>query len=200
MTLGIDKLILLNRSNSHLKLDKLKDDTQEYFKKLPGFDTLRLLLAKKVILVEGPSDELIVQKAYCQEYKKLPIEDGIDVITVRGLSFKRFLEIAKHLSITVSVVTDNDGDIEKVKEKYKDYININTIRICYDDNISSPTLEPQLVKINELSALNSILGRNESDENALIDYMTKNKTECALKIFESEKEINIPEYIKNAIK
>ena len=35
-----------------------------YFKKLPGYDTLRLVLAKRVILVEGPSDELVVQRAY----------------------------------------------------------------------------------------------------------------------------------------
>jgi predicted ATP-dependent endonuclease of OLD family len=32
--------------------------------KLPGYDTLRLILCNKAILVEGPSDELIVQKAY----------------------------------------------------------------------------------------------------------------------------------------
>ena len=53
-----------------------------------------MLIAKKAILVEGPSDELFVQWAYKEIYGKLPINDGIDVISVRGLSFKRFLEIA----------------------------------------------------------------------------------------------------------
>lgn len=42
----------------------LTPDTYSYFKKLPGYDTLRLILAHRVILVEGPSDDLIVQHAY----------------------------------------------------------------------------------------------------------------------------------------
>src|ERR1019366_4357193 len=36
-------------------------DTQEYFMRLPGHDTFRLILASRSILVEGPSDELILQ-------------------------------------------------------------------------------------------------------------------------------------------
>src|SRR5690606_14824630 len=91
--LGLDKVVLMN-NGKHITLRDLNEDTYNYFKKLPGYDTLRLLLADKAILVEGPSDELIVQKAYLQKHNRLPIEDGIDIITVRGLSFKRFLEIA----------------------------------------------------------------------------------------------------------
>lgn len=99
-----------------MSLKDLKADTQDYFKKLAGYDTLRLVLSKKSILVEGPSDELIVQKAYYIANKKLPIEDGIDTISVKGLSFKRFLEIAKLLKKEVSIVTDNDGDHKKKVE------------------------------------------------------------------------------------
>lgn len=119
--LGLDKVVLIN-NGCHMTLRDLKKETYNYFKKLPGYDTLRLLLSEKAILVEGPSDELIVQKAYFQKYNKLPIEDGIDVITVRGLSFKRFLEIADLLKKKVSVIIDNDGDVRKnIIEKYGDY-------------------------------------------------------------------------------
>jgi len=38
-------------------------DTYNYFIKLPGFNTLRVLLANKIILVEGPADELIIQSS-----------------------------------------------------------------------------------------------------------------------------------------
>ena len=69
--LGIEKLVLLH-SNKTLSLAKLPADTQNYFKKLSGYDTLRLVLAERAILVEGPSDELIVQKAYLLKYGKLP--------------------------------------------------------------------------------------------------------------------------------
>src|SRR5690606_1540624 len=121
--LGLDKVVLIN-NGCHMTLRDLKKETYNYYKKLPGYDTLRLLLSEKTILVEGPSDELIVQKAYFQKYNKLPIEDGIDVITVRGLSFKRFLEIADLLKKKVSVIIDNDGDVRKnIIEKYGDYLN-----------------------------------------------------------------------------
>ena len=86
-----------------------------FFKKIAGYDTLRLLLCEKAILVEGASDELVIQKAYMETHEgRLPIQDNIDVISV-GTSFLRFLELASVLGIKVAVVTDNDGDIEALK-------------------------------------------------------------------------------------
>ena len=67
------------------------------------------------ILVEGDSDELVVQRAYMDIHNgRLPIQDGIDVMTVGGVTFKRYLEIAQILQKETAVVTDNDGNIESV--------------------------------------------------------------------------------------
>ena len=42
-----------------------------------------LVLAKRVILVEGPSDELVVQRAYRDAHNgRLPIQDGVDVMSM----------------------------------------------------------------------------------------------------------------------
>jgi putative ATP-dependent endonuclease of OLD family len=115
--LGIDKIILLSRGGNQTRFADLSGSgTPKFFKKLPGYDTLRLVLSEKVILVEGASDELIVQKAYMTTHGgKLPIVDGIDVISV-GTSFLRFLEIAAKLVKCVAVVTDNDGDITALEK------------------------------------------------------------------------------------
>lgn len=110
--LGLDHLILLGAGDQFMRLSDLGKETREYFERLPGYDTLRMILAKRSILAEGPSDELIVQRAYKYLHGKLPIEDGIDVLCVRGLSFKRFLDIAKLLGTRTTVVTDNDGDYQ----------------------------------------------------------------------------------------
>ena len=76
------------------KFSELSEDTYNFFKKVAGYDTLRMILCKKAILCEGDSDELVIQKAYMQlNDGRLPIEDGIEVISV-GVSFLRFLEIA----------------------------------------------------------------------------------------------------------
>jgi len=196
--LGLDKLILM-ANGEYARLDNLTKDTQNYFMKLSGYDTLRLILAKKAILVEGPSDELIVQKAYLLKHGNLPIEDEIDVINVRGLSFKRFLEIAEALKINVAVVTDNDGDYQtKIEEKYKKYKKSFYIKIFADSDTSSETLESQIIKYNNLDILNKIFETSHSDENSLEKYMKNNKTECALKLFETDQKFTIPEYVKKA--
>lgn len=199
---GIDKTIILNKAQ-HLKLNDLTSDTYEYFKKLPGYDTLRLILSKSAFLVEGPSDELIVQKAYLKKYGKLPIDDGIDVISVHGLSFLRFIEIAFQINKKVTVFTDNDGNYTKLEEKYKDYTENENIKIQYSKNNLLRTLEPQITDINEVDDLCNVLGLNKEHYNSkekITEWMINNKTDSALSIFlDNDNQINFPEYIVNAI-
>lgn len=199
--LGIDSVKLLSPGNT-MTLDDLSPDTKDYFMKLPGYDTLRLLLSAKTILVEGPSDELMVQKAYNAEHGKQPLEDGVDVISVGSLAFKRFLEIGKLLHLDIRVVTDNDGDVVALKEKYKDYLDgtAENIKIYYDLDENYPTLEPQLLKANSLKVLNEVLGKAFENDDDLLVYMKRKKTDSALKVFNSGKAITFPEYIRNAIK
>jgi putative ATP-dependent endonuclease of the OLD family len=198
--LGMEKVVLLHKDGRTLTLSDLSPETELYFKKLPGYDTLRLLLAKKSILVEGPSDELFLQKIYLNKHGRLPIDDGIDVMSVRGLSFKRFLEIAKILGNEVMVITDNDGNYKtKVIDKYKDFAATPTIKVVYDTDDSCNTLELQLAKVNALETLNSIFGSSYSTKAEVVEYMIKNKTDWAIKLFETEITFVIPKYIDDAV-
>ncbi len=211
--LGLDNLILLYEQKT-TRLNDLNKDTKKFFEKLSGYDTLRLILCKKAILVEGDSDELVVQKAYINNNdSKLPIQDGIEVISV-GTSFLRFLEIAEKLDKRVAVATDNDGDVTALERKYENYLGTNAkewITICYDNTIDDGnliisdskfnynTLEPKLLKENSLRIINLILKTNYTNEDDLHKYMKSNKTECALKVFEYEEEIKFPQYIIDSI-
>lgn len=204
--LNLKNLILLSKTKEKMPLSKLSKETYEFFEKLPGYETLRMLLCKKAILVEGPSDELIVQRAFMDKNEKaLPIEKEIDVISV-GLTFKRFLEVAAILKTKVAAVTDNDGDYDsKITEKYVDYVGSDSIEIFADDRNELRTLEPQLVDANkdDLKLLCEILEIDKVDYNTtdlISAYMIANKTESALKIFNSEKSIKYPEYINDVIK
>ena len=207
--LGLDKIILLANSKC-FALNELSQDDSAYFSALPGYDTLRMILSDKAILVEGPSDELVVQKAF--QYKnnnELPIEHGIDVISVRGLSFKRFLRIAKILKKKIVVITDNDGDYDaNIKEKYKDFDDCEEIKLAASTIIRGEnqrllnTLEPQFMEINDLDKCLKAFGLkkvNYKDKDALISFMTKNKTEWALNVFTSSEQFIIPNYIDEAI-
>ncbi|MDR4496390.1 MAG: AAA family ATPase [Candidatus Scalindua sp.] len=176
--LGLEHLLLLHDTKI-TTLKNLPSDTQNYFKKLSGYDTLRLVLAKKAILVEGPSDELIVQKAFLLKHEKLPIEAGTDVINVQGLSFARFLDIAKELGKKVVVVTDNDGDYKnKVDKKYNDYQGCSNIMICRSDNDCAPTLEPQIVECNELTVLNKIFNTDFDKKDLIKKYEKEQNRVC----------------------
>jgi putative ATP-dependent endonuclease of OLD family len=212
--LGLEHLIFLHDKQT-TRLDQLSSDTQKFFEKIAGYDTLRLILCKKAILVEGDSDELVIQKAYrLQNYGKLPIEDEIDVISV-GVAFKRFLEIAEKINKEVVVVTDNDGDIDAVNKKYENYLGVNkkpNIKICFDGTVDTGdlmignkpynynTLEPKILKSNDLTKLNTIFGTLHTTEDDLKKYMKTNKTECALKIFDTQEKMIFPDYIIEAIK
>lgn len=211
--LGLNNLILLNQQET-VRFNNL--ESKDFFEKVAGYDTLRLILCDKAILVEGDSDELVIQRAYMDTHGgKLPIEDNVDVISV-GTSFLRFLEIAENLKTSVRVVTDNDGDVTALKKKYSDYLSSNkkdNIEICYDDNEYSGdlmigkknpksfnynTLEPLLVNANTLELFNEVFGTDYS-ENELHKHMKANKTECALQIFNYTSNINYPEYIQRAV-
>lgn len=213
--LGLRKLILLEKQNT-MKFNDLSESTQDFFMKKPGYDTLRFLLCSKAILVEGDADELIVQKAYLDKFSKLPIENEIDVISV-GTTFLRFLEIAEKLEKETIILTDNDGDIDALKRKYENYTGENSkeyINIYYDNethknqgslkaknggDFNYDTLEPCILRANSLELINEILGKNYNSDDELIKYMVGNKTDCAIKIFKSDKKIKYPDYIKKAI-
>ena len=202
-TLNIEKIIFLNNLTTTKLLD-LKKDTYRFFQKLTGYQTLRLLLCKIAVLVEGSSDELVFEKAYFTKYNKLPIENGIDVISV-GTSFLRFLEIADKINKKVAVITDNDSNYTgKIENKYHEYHESQNIRIFADNRDSIPTLEPQIVNINNNNLDNlrealEISEKTHPDDNSIIEYMKNNKTESALKIFNYKKTLYYPNYIHDAV-
>ena len=155
------------------------------------------MLAEGAILVEGPSDELVVQRGYKDAKGKLPIEDGIDVISV-GLSHKRFLDIAIRLNRRVWVVTDNDHKTtDQVKERFSGYLDNEFVSLHVGSDPKLNTLEPQIVEVNDLKTLNAVLGRQCGNKEEVLRAMLADKTASALAIFESQTKIKMPEYLQD---
>jgi putative ATP-dependent endonuclease of the OLD family len=168
--LGVDTLRLITGAHRAAQLKDLSKSTRDYFVKLPGHDTLRLILSSRSILVEGPSDELIVQHTYEKRHGRPALADGVDIIAVGSLAFSRFLEVAKMLDLEVTVLTDNDEDVNGLRERYREYLggSHEKIRILFDDDEAFPTLEPQLLKANGRDVLNSALGTRQETDEALL--------------------------------
>lgn len=216
--LSIDKLCLL--SNEYVKLRDIDPSTVETLKRLPGYDTLRTILAQKVILVEGSSDELVLKKIYRDLKARLPEEDGIDIIVVRGIGFKVYLDIAKALKHPVRVVKDNDGDYQKkvVDWRNEDYKDCDFIECFSPENDAQNSLEPALVAANgdtaaTLDKLARVMLSPKTYEQyaghanlaAKRDFMntwydtSKKKVDSAIRIFDTCATISYPEYLEKAI-
>lgn len=107
--LGFDMLHLIHDARIiPLKSDAFSEDTITYFQKQSGYDTLRLAIASKVVVVEGPSDEMVFNLAYKRIKGAEPRDRGIDVVAL-GTRGKRALELAAALGKKIVVLRDNDG-------------------------------------------------------------------------------------------
>jgi len=203
------------------RLDSIDKDTAKRLKRMPGYDTLRVVLAKKVILVEGPSDEILLKKRYLSLHSVLPEKDGIDIIVVRGIGFRNYLNVGCEVGNQIHVVKDNDGSysskVQPLIDEYADYKNINFYSVSDDDNLNS--LEPALFAANGKSV-------KQLDEYAKIALSTKTnnnykkisgienkiqflkgwfhqsgnkKVDSAIRIFENADSIYYPKYLDDAL-
>lgn len=200
--MGLQNLQLVS-DKKIISFTELKTETYDYFVKLPGYNTLRAILANEAILVEGPADELIVQRAYKDYYGKYPIENGVDVISVGGLAFERYCELAKLINKSITVVTDNDGNYKKVVEKYKDYSDI--VNLCVEENDELYTLEPSILNVNIASfdKFKKIIYKSSDvdskDMKSICEFMENNKTTWSIRVFSSKEKIVYPKCILKSI-
>ena len=197
--LGLDRLILIHKGQT-AKFDNLSADTIEYFKKQSGYDTLRLVLARKLVIVEGPTDEMLFNRAYFDSSGKYPIDDEIDVVT-QGTRNRRALELCHVLNRSVVVLRDVDKQTpEYWKDKAKEYLKDGEREMFIGLREEGETLEPQMIFANQTQEpiLKTIVGC--PDEQDLCGYMTSNKTEVAWLIANSTTTINYPQYILDAIR
>ena len=134
-----------------------------------------------------------MEKFYQSCAGSTPEEDEVHVIDVRGLSFKRYLEISKLTGSKVAVITDNDNDYQKnCVEKYKEFTGDSNIAVFYDIDNEKRTFEIVL------EACNTSVCAELFDQDA-VAFMLNNKTEAAFRLLSENKAMTVPDYIKRAI-
>jgi predicted ATP-dependent endonuclease of OLD family len=197
--LNLRKTILLNSNDIlPLPLESVSEDTAKFFMKASDNNILQFILSKKVILVEGDAEFILMEKMYQKITNEELNQSDIHIIAVGGTSFKRYLELAQKLSIKTAVITDNDSDIEKnITQKYTDFDNQQHIKIFYDKKASRSTFEICMYEDNK-DVLDSLFSK-ERRTLEVQEYMLKNKTDCAFSILEKSTDINVPQYISDAI-
>lgn len=200
--LNLKKIIALNETSiSTTEFNSISDDTANFFVKCPSNTILNFILSSKVILVEGAAEYILLEKLYELYTNNNPSIDNINIISVNGLSFERYLEIAQSLKIKVAVITDNDKDYEnKIVNKYSKYDSDDNINVFSDTDNSRYTFEVCLFNDNQAYINNN----NITQATDKLNYMLNNKSESAYRLLEAlEKDTNnfkIPKYIEDAFK
>ena len=195
--LGLDRLLLLHDGNT-AKLGALSDSTVGYFRKLAGYDTLRLVLAARLALVEGPSDALVLERAIRNATGRAPLEAGIDIVSMGGLTIKRALEVCSSLDRQVVALQDNDGRTgEEILDEVDHLLNPPLRSLLVSETANGATLEPQVIAVNDEATLRSVLGVASHVD--LVTWMNNNKVEAALRILDAEQSIVFPDYIDQAV-
>ncbi|WP_164207137.1 ATP-dependent nuclease [[Micrococcus luteus] ATCC 49442] len=196
--LGLDKLRLLH-AGTPASFAAISQDTVRYFKRLSGFDTLRIVLAGKLVLAEGPSDEMLFERAFIDKYGKTPSDAGIDVMSMSGVALGRAMELAAVLDRQVAGIRDNDGKPPAHWEsKVAEHLDPGKRRLFIGDPALGRTLEPQLLHVNDEATLRSFFGIRDATK-ATLEWMADHKTESALLLAESPSRIKYPDYLMAAI-
>lgn len=201
--LDLRNCILMNSETpvTTVSLDFIDEGTAQFFMKSPDNNMLQFVLAKKVVLVEGDA-EFILMEAFCKKvFNHSLSEMEIDVIAVDGKCFKRYLEIAKQLGVKVAVVTDNDRDYAaNIASAYNEYVNneYTNVKVFADTNNERYTFEVAIYEDNA-AICNELFG---ADRRTLTvqNYMLANKAEAAYKLLtQMEEKLVVPQYVRDSL-
>lgn len=198
--LDLRNLILLN-SNSRIpvRFKGIDEETARFFIKAPDNNILEFVLSKKVILVEGDAEFLLMESFFKTTTSTDLDKSDIHVISVGGTSFKRYLEIAKLLKIKTAIIRDNDGNyLDNCVNNYSDYTEFDFIGFFYEENPEISTFEIAVYKHNKEICDELFLPKRKILSS--LEYMLNNKVEAAFQLLDKKSnKLAVPPYIKNAI-
>lgn len=192
------------------KINSLRNvDTKiaEFFVKANNNAFLQLLLSKKIFLVEGTTEFLLIPMFYKQITGNSIEKDGVSVISCNGISYKNYLEIANTTNKRIAVITDNDGKIKKIDEA-EEFNRNNTLQhIFMDRDINCWTWEVCIYNKNKKfleSKINTSDNKkylyHNQDCGKVLGKMLNNKVAIAYQMLISKHKFIIPQYVKDAIK
>ena len=198
--LDLRKATLLGVGGRHMRLDKLPKDTAKFFMKAPDNNVLEFALSKKVILVEGDAEFILLDALYKKHSGSSLSRDCVHVIAVGGTSFKRYLDLAKLLHVRTAVIRDNDGDYKRnCLENYTEYVTEFAKVFADSESTRRKTFEICLYDDNK--ALCDEVFVTPRRKLAPLDYMLSNKADAAFELLmQKEADLIAPTYIQEAIR
>lgn len=205
--LRIDNIKWLTSDEKMVSFDEIPENTVEFFLKADNIDVLQVILAKKVVLVEGATEYILMADMIESVLKKTPEECGIHIVSMAGNYYKRFEEIVKITKNKVLVITDNDGSKRKIENASK--LDSENFYVAIQEDTNDFTFEVALYKENAKffkgSAWKHKSTAEKWKEHEGLDkellWLLNNKSEAAFEYSNEFKKGNltVPEYIKKGL-
>lgn len=186
-------------SEPPIRLSDISDETANFFIKAPNNSLLEFIQAERSILVEGDAEFMLLNPFFKN------ITDGdldsspVVLISVGGLSFPRYMEVAALLKNRVAVITDNDGDLESSRlATYREFAKADNIAVFHDPDKDRSTFEICVYRDNT-AICDALFGEGRKTL-TVEEYMLKNKTEAAFQLASRDTEnLTPPAYVKEGI-
>jgi predicted ATP-dependent endonuclease of OLD family len=145
-----DKLGIINKEGK---------ETQRYLRNYLDATKSTMFFARKIILVEGISEQILLPKLFEIHTKKTLEEVGCNIVNVNGVAFKHFLKLIKNgYFIKCLVLTDSDKNTETEERA----IDLKTTYQTPNENLihveisTESTFETDLIVTNK-SAIPKVL-------------------------------------------
>lgn len=206
--LNLRNVLWIADEKSHSLYD-IEKGIADFFVKADNNSFLELLLSKKVIMVEGATENLLMPKFYAQITESSIEKDEITIISCNGISYKNYLAIAEKANKRIAVITDNDKNQSKISEVKKYNEDHDNQHIFTSKDTNEYTWEKCIYDLNK-EDLKKILNVRENaeysyngmnfEDDKVLGYMLNNKVKSAYIMLKSDKEFKVPNYVEDAIK
>ncbi|OIO13618.1 MAG: hypothetical protein AUJ54_15970 [Ignavibacteria bacterium CG1_02_37_35] len=153
--LSLDDTIVLYHDENENKIKPyylfkyIPKESKNYLSRFLDATKSTLFFARKVILVEGISEQLLIPEFFEITYNQSMEQKGISLINVGGVAFEHFLRILKEgYFIKGLVLTDSDSETcakHRTDSLERAYRNIKYISIC---KTQKSTFELDLIESN----------------------------------------------------
>ncbi|WP_316675859.1 AAA family ATPase [uncultured Tolumonas sp.] len=205
----INKLELTNvivlSGNDAIHLTDSKKHLTNYLRKRPNFDILKLLLSNKTVLVEGTTEEMLINAILYRDNENV---SSLEVISIEQTGFTTFMDVWLQVNQgkpekKLSIIRDYDeNDLTKEKHEKYDADNDN-IRVR---TTTKYTLEDDLAAENgNLDRLNTLFKKKCKTPEEMAEFLKNSKAERMLKIADSildennKDPIKLPKHIQEAL-
>lgn len=205
----INKLELTNvivlSGNDAIHLTDSKKYLTNYLRKRPNFDILKLLLSNKTVLVEGTTEEMLINAILYRDNENVR---SLEVLSIEQTGFTKFMDVWLQVNKgnakkKLSIIRDYDEN-ESTKKTHEEYDTNNAnIRVR---TTTRYTLEDDLAAADgNLGRLNALFKKKYTTSEKMAEFLKKSKAERMLKVADSildeknEDPIKLPKHIQEAL-